>query len=110
MFVAASIPAAAGISTVTGPSVVGVTTIVYTVELTALKLQVDALVTLKSPPVTQVTGSLNVAVTVNAAFVGFEAGVERTTVGALVSTVNEVTASGVLGLLAPSVTVIVQAA
>ncbi len=73
-----------------------------------MKAEVEPLPTTKSPIVTPVTGSEKVAVTVNAPFVGFGAPVVRTTEGAVVSTVNAVTASGVLAFDEPSVTVIVQ--
>ena len=57
---------------------------------------------------TPVTASSKVAVTVKAPFVGFGAPVVRTTVGAVISTVNAVTARILLALRAVSVTVTVQ--
>lgn len=69
-------------SIVTAPSATGLTSTVYTVELAHVKLDFVPFTTTKSLTVTPVTGSLNVAVTVKGAFVGFEAGVESTTVGA----------------------------
>ena len=70
----------AGICTVTGPSVVGVTVNVYE-EPEPERLDALPLVTVISPSSSPVTDLVKLAVTVNAAFVGEVAAVVSVTVG-----------------------------
>lgn len=69
----------------TAPSAIGVTTMLYPVELSAVNDDLVPLDTQKSPAVTPVTDSENVARTVNAPLVGFGAVVVRVTVGSVPS-------------------------
>ena len=74
----------AGICTVTVPSLVGVTVNVYVVPEPE-RLDAVPPVTVIPPSTSPVTDSENVAVTVNAEFVGFGAEVVSDTVGATLS-------------------------
>ena len=103
-----SIAAEAGILTVTGPLAEGLTRILYTVGLTTVNTEVVALVAIKSTPVTHVTASENVAVTVKSPFVGLGALDVSTTVGTVASIVNAVPVRILLTFDQLSVTVIVQ--
>ena len=67
--------------TVTRPSIVGVTKAVYTVELTQLNAEPVPLVIVKPVRSMPLTGSENVAVTVNPVFVGSGAPDDRITDG-----------------------------
>ena len=94
---AVSSVAVAGISIVTEPAIVGITVTLYIVELSAVNAEVVPLDTTKSDISAQVTGSENVARTLNDP-VTVESGVERTTEGDTISYVIEICVAALLSL------------
>lgn len=103
-----STAAEAGISTVTGPLAEGLISIVYTLPLTVVNADLVLFVTIKSPLVTHITASENVAVTVKSPLVGLGTLDVSTTVGTVASISNVVPVKMLLTFDQLSVTVIVQ--
>ena len=101
-----STAACVGMSIVTTPLAVGVTSTLYPVELIATNPVAVPLLITKSEIVTPVTGSVNVAVTVNGPLVGLATFDVSVGTGAVISIESAVAVNGVPAVFAVQVTLV----